>query len=234
MSDFPPLLCTNLVFGWHRDNRLIDISHFAIAPRETVFLQGPSGTGKSTLLGLVSGVLEAEGGSVKVLGNPLEGFTRGKRDRFRGEHIGYIAQNFNLLPHLSVYDNVVLPLVFSPVRRHVVERLGGTVSEALRLLSALGIDEQAANRPAGNLSQGQQQRVAAARALLGRPPLVIADEPTSALDTDNRDRFLELFLRECAEAGAAVLFVSHDQSLAHNFERILNFAEIKRVRYPCC
>jgi putative ABC transport system ATP-binding protein len=163
-----------------------------------------------------------------VLGTSLDSLPARRVDRFRGDHIGFVFQSFNLLPYLSVTANVMLPLQFSPVRR---ERLAGTrpKDEALRLVRALGLENpDIQGRPVHQLSIGQQQRVAAARALIGRPELLVADEPTSSLDADTRSDFLRLLMTECAQFGTYVLFVIHDRALSDRFDRALALHEINR------
>jgi putative ABC transport system ATP-binding protein len=192
-----------------------------------MFVCGPSGSGKSTLLGLLSGVLQATSGEVSVLGVSFSTLSASRRDHFRAEHLGYIFQQFNLLPFLSPVENVLLGCAWSRVR---AIRAGATQTaqrdEAIRLLGALGLSAQIVERSrTGNLSVGQQQRVAAARALIGGPRLLIADEPTSALDTDNRDVFLRLLLTECMRHGTGVVFVSHDMNLAPHFDRAVTLGE---------
>lgn len=207
---------------------VLDRVSLAVGDHEVVALLGPSGSGKSTLLGLVAGVLAPEAGRVRVLGTDLGALTAAERDAFRGARIGVIFQMFNLLPYLSVLDNVLLPLRFSAARR---ARLPDPRAEALRLLAALGLGDTALlGRDVGALSIGQQQRVAAARALLGRPQLVIADEPTSSLDWDARATFLDLLARECAAVGSTLLFVSHDRTLAPLFDRSVALGDINRAR----
>jgi len=214
--------------AYQPDRPVLDVAEFRVAAGERVFLSGPSGSGKSTLLGLVAGVLAPEAGRVRVLGTDLGALTAAERDAFRGARIGVIFQMFNLLPYLSVLDNVLLPLRFSAARR---ARLPDPRAEALRLLAALGLGDTALlGRDVGALSIGQQQRVAAARALLGRPQLVIADEPTSSLDWDARATFLDLLARECAAVGSTLLFVSHDRTLAPLFDRSVALGDINRAR----
>jgi putative ABC transport system ATP-binding protein len=196
---------------------LLQIERYRIARGERVFLRGPSGSGKSTLLGLVGGVLRPSRGTIRLLGEDLTTMSASQRDAFRAEHLGFIFQLFNLVPYLSVLDNVLLPLRFSRPRR---ERVPDPRAEALRLLDALGLqDRRLLQRRVTELSVGQQQRVAAARAMLGRAEILVADEPTSALDADTREAFLQLLMRECAAAGSSVLFVSHDRSLGTCFDR---------------
>ncbi len=216
-----------LAFAWTEGRPVLDVPHFEVRRGERVFLRGPSGSGKSTLLGIVSGVLAAGRGRVRVLGEDLGSLSGGRRDEFRAAHIGLVFQMFNLLPYLSVMDNVLLPARFSTTRRERAQP--DPASEARRLLDELGIATTPA-RPVTELSIGQQQRVAVARALLGRPELVIADEPTSALDSEARDGFLRLLMAECSATGAALLFVSHDTALGGLFDRQMSIDDVNRVR----
>ncbi|MDH1265475.1 ABC transporter ATP-binding protein [Pseudomonas sp. GD03944] len=231
----PPLITlSNLGFAWPGQPELLDIPDFTLARGETLFLKGPSGSGKTTLLGLLGGVQLAQRGTIQLLGQDLSGLSSSARDRFRVDHTGYIFQQFNLLPFLSVRENVELPCRFSRLRaERAVQRHGSVTEAAAQLLAHLGLkDASLLERRADSLSIGQQQRVAAARALIGQPELVIADEPTSALDADAREAFLHLLFAECREAGASLLFVSHDQSLASLFDRSLSLAELNRAATP--
>ena len=222
---------SNLRFAWPGQAPVLDIDSFELQAGERLFLRGPSGSGKSTLLGLIAGVLEAGSGRVEVLGHELTDLSGGLRDQVRADHLGVIFQMFNLVPYLSVVQNVVLPCRFSKRRLNEVKALGGPDIEARRLLSELGLDDPALlSRKVTELSVGQQQRVAAARALIGNPSLIIADEPTSALDADSRDRFIELLSEEARKTKAALLFVSHDASLAPLFDRAMDLSEINRVK----
>jgi len=214
-----------LRFDWG-DTPCLDIAAFELAQNEQVFLYGPSGSGKSTLLNLLAGVLVPCAGELVVLGTALPPLAGAARDRFRADHLGLIFQQFNLIPYLSVLDNVLLPCRFSARRR---ERAGDLRQTASRLLAHLDLDESLWPRRADGLSVGQQQRVAAARALIGAPELIIADEPTSSLDTDRQDAFLDLLTRECAANGAALVFVSHDRRLAARFPRTLALPDINRA-----
>lgn len=209
---------------------LLDIPSFQMGQRERLFLRGPSGSGKSTLLGLIAGVLEPQSGSVSVLGEDMAKLSGSARDRLRADHLGVIFQMFNLVPYLSVLQNVTLPCRFSAARRKAVEAAGSPLDEAKRLLGRLGLsDEKLLARPVTELSVGQQQRVAVARALIGGPEILIADEPTSALDADARDRFIELLSEEANRSGAALLFVSHDAALASHFDRSVDLTELNRA-----
>ena len=222
---------SDLSFSWPGHPVLLDIPAFRLEPGETLFLKGPSGSGKTTLLGLLGGVQKANSGTIRLLGQELGELGSGARDRFRVDHTGYIFQQFNLLPFLSVRENVELPCHFSRLRAsRAVQRHGSVDNAAQTLLTHLGLKDPALlERRADSLSIGQQQRVAAARALIGQPELVIADEPTSALDADAREAFIQLLFAECREAGASLLFVSHDQSLAPLFDRNLSLSELNRA-----
>ncbi len=218
----------NLTFGWNRDSRVLDIPSLVIQPCEKVLIKGPSGSGKSSLLSLLAGITVPDDGSVCVLGQEMASLSASDRDTFRANHIGYIFQQFNLLPYLSVAENILLPLRFSATRRQQAN--GDTADIARRLIVALGLPETLLSRPVTALSIGQQQRVAAARALIGGPELLIADEPTSALDTDTRQQFIDLLMGECDRAGSTLVFVSHDPALTPCFDRTIALSDINRVR----
>ena len=204
------------------------IESFKVDTGERVFLFGPSGSGKSTLLALLAGVLTAQEGSVRILGTDLTSL-RG-RDRFRVEHVGFIFQQFNLVPYMSVIDNVLLPCRFSPKRAgRAAEAHGSALASARHLLDAMGLGTSLHKRKATELSVGQQQRVAAARALIGSPELIIADEPTSSLDADARQAFLALLRAQCDRWASTLLFVSHDRQLAASFDREVDLPAVNRV-----
>ncbi|HRD68139.1 MAG TPA: ABC transporter ATP-binding protein [Candidatus Competibacter sp.] len=219
----PAIVIGGLRFRWRPDRPwVLDMPAFTLAAGERLFLAGPSGSGKSTLLALIAGIQRTTEGKIAVLGADLTSLSGSARDRLRADRLGVIFQMFNLLPYLSVLENVALPCRFSAARRARAIAAAGSVSvEARRLLAHLGLDDPGLERrAAAELSVGQQQRVAAARALIGRPDLIVADEPTSALDADRRLDFVELLRHECASAGAALLFVSHDRALAGHFDRV--------------
>jgi putative ABC transport system ATP-binding protein len=201
-----------------------------VARGERIFIHGASGSGKSTLLSLLAGVNPPSGGEVQVLGEALGRLSGAKRDRFRSDHIGFVFQLFNLIPYLSVLENVTLPCRFSHRRRHKALQSGNSLdAEAMRLLQHLDMaDDALIHRPVTELSVGQQQRVATARALIGAPEIIIADEPTSALDSDMRQAFLRLLFQECGATGSTLLFVSHDRQLEPMFERHVALHEINR------
>ena len=180
---------------------------------------------------LLGGVVIPEAGTVSVGGVDIAALPAARRDAFRADRVGFIFQMFNLVPYLSLLDNAALPCRFSAARRERAEASGGSVeTEAARLLSRMGLDIAAlGGRPVTELSVGQQQRVAAARALIGAPGLVVADEPTSALDADVRRIFLDLLFAEVAAAGSTLLFVSHDAALEAAFDRVVTLSDVNRA-----
>ncbi|HSJ24626.1 MAG TPA: ABC transporter ATP-binding protein [Longimicrobiales bacterium] len=222
----PAVSLDDVRFAYTRGNTVLHVPGLRVERGERVFIYGPSGSGKTTLLGLVAGVLRADSGAVHVLGTDLTRLSDRRRDALRAGHIGYIFQLFNLIPYLSVEENIVLPCRVSAERR---ARLGSETPEAAarRLASSLALDALM-DEGVTRLSVGQQQRVAAARALIGAPELVIADEPTSALDSDRREGFLQLLFERCRDAGSTLLFVSHDRQLEHLFDRALSLTELNR------
>ena len=218
-------------FAYRPGEPVLDIAELTVAAGEKLFVEGPSGSGKSTLLGLLGGILAPSAGTVEVCGEALSAMSAAARDRFRAAHVGFVFQMFNLLPYLSVVENVALPCRFSALRAETARRGGGSIAaEARRLLLRLGLTgAELLERRATDLSIGQQQRVAAARALIGRPALLVADEPTAALDAGNRKRFVRLLMEECDAAGSAAVFVSHDPSLAASFDRSVSLPELNRA-----
>jgi len=219
----------SLLFRWpSASSPCLDIESLSIGSGERVFLFGPSGSGKSTLLALLAGVMTAQRGSVRVLGTELSSL-RG-RDGFRVDHVGFIFQQFNLVPYLSMVQNVLLPCRFSAKRaRRAADTHGSPVEAAVHLLDSMGLGATLRERKATELSVGQQQRVAAARALIGAPELIIADEPTSSLDADTRQAFLQLLRQQCDRFASTLLFVSHDRQLAASFDREINLPSINRA-----
>lgn len=216
----PALRVRNLEFHWPGSQNFdLKLQDLAVNRKKSLFLQGPSGCGKSTLLALFGGILLPASGTVEVLGKQLTQLSGRQRDRFRADHIGFIFQQFNLIPYLNVLDNVLLPCRFSSLRADKASALDGShVASAKRLLADMGLAGEVLLQKANKLSVGQQQRVAAARALIGQPELLIADEPTSALDADHQQRFLDLLQTECQAAGSSLVFVSHDARLSGRFD----------------
>lgn len=225
------LAIEGLRFAWPDRPWRLELPSLVLEAGDRRFLHGPSGTGKSTLLNLIAGTLVPQAGRIEVAGEAMTGVSGPQRDRRRADHLGIVFQQFNLLPFLSLVDNVSLPCRFSKARRvRAVQRFGGLGEAAQHYLAALGLAEEArAGRPVLELSVGQQQRVAAARALIGGPAVVLCDEPTSALDGRNRDQFLDLLFAECEASGAALLFVSHDLGIARRFPHQQALGELAGV-----
>jgi putative ABC transport system ATP-binding protein len=223
----PVLQIQSLMHGWRPEQAtLVQVGHLSLQAGESLFIHGPSGCGKSTLLSLLCGITLARQGLVCVQGQDWRELSGHRRDAWRADHIGYIFQQFNLLPYLSPIDNVTLPCAFSRRRAQGSAAQGGPAAQARALLTRMQLPEPCWHQPAAHLSVGQQQRVAAARALMGSPSLVVADEPTSALDEATKDAFMATFLQSCKDAQAAVVFVSHDRSLAGHFQRQLAWADL--------
>lgn len=230
MSADQAIALRDLRFHWRVSQPVLDIPALDIARGEHVFLHGRSGSGKSTLLALLAGVLSPVAGRVQVMGEDVSALRAGQREALRAREIGMIFQMFNLLPFLSVRENILLGCRLSKSRHAQAAGAGQAADEADRLLDALGMSPaRFARTPAGQLSVGQQQRVAAARALIGGPALVIADEPTSALDDDTGAAFLALLQAEARRHGTTVLLVSHDHRLGAGFDRDIALARLNRV-----
>ena len=220
---------SEVAFRWHKDApNTVDISNLVINQGETLFIYGSSGSGKTTLLNLITGVLLPHQGEVTILRSDLTKQKQAQRDQFRVDHFGIIFQQFNLIPYLTVLENIVLPCKFSERRKARLEvEKKSEIDESSRLLSSLGLaDATIAQRNVTELSTGQQQRVAAARALIGSPEIIIADEPTSALDADAKQGFLKLLFQEVHKSNSSLVFVSHDRSLSSEFDRVVSFEEI--------
>lgn len=200
---------------------VLNINSWSVSAGEQVFIHGPSGGGKSTLLNLLSGMLQADTGEVSVMGERLDKISSRQRDRFRADHIGYIFQQFNLIPYLDAMDNIELAHQFAK------ENPSSSLKDDIKsLLSSFYIDPSDWQKPVAKLSIGQQQRIAIARAMINKPELLIADEPTSSLDQDNRDNFMKELMAMLSEQNTTLIFVSHDMSLAGYFNRVDSLADI--------
>lgn len=238
-TDTPVVAMGGVRFTWPGKPRFtLSVDRFEVAKGERVLLLGPSGGGKSTLLSLLAGIIVPQTGHIDVLGTNIARLPGATRDRFRAEHFGIIFQMFNLLPYGTVTDNVLLPLSFSERRRANVAANGSPANEAARLLHRLGLvqgtgpgspGDDIIGQRASSLSVGQQQRVAAARALIGRPEIVVADEPTSSLDRARQNEFLALLFEEIEAAGATLIMVSHDETLAGLFTRCVRLDEVATI-----
>jgi ABC-type lipoprotein export system ATPase subunit len=198
---------------------VIDISQFSMAEKAQIALRGESGSGKTTFLNLIAGILQPDSGQIKIAGKEISSLSEADRDRFRALSIGYIFQVFNLLQGYTCLENVLLGMSFGA---------GVDRPRAISLLDRVGLSNRLNYYPR-QLSTGQQQRVAVARALANNPKIVLADEPTGNLDYQNSRDALELIRETCREKGAALLLVSHDQETLSKFETVLNLSEINRA-----
>lgn len=233
----------NLRFTYpEHSSPILDIPSWQLEQGQGVFVYGPSGSGKSTLLNLLSGILLAQEGTLEVLGQELKSLSSAERDSFRAKRLGVIFQQFNLIPYLSVLENILLALNFANQERGLARFFGKqTKSEKVQtssltnqintLLERLSLSTNLLERPAAQLSLGQQQRVAIVRALIHQPDILIADEPSSALDSDNRDEFIELFLQLAKENQSSVVFVSHDKALAPYFDNQVDLNVLNQATF---
>jgi putative ABC transport system ATP-binding protein len=218
----------NVGFGWPgKKSFVIKVAAFSLFKGEKVLLLGPSGSGKSTLLSLLCAIVLPDRGRITVLETSLTTLSSSARDRFRAEHFGIIFQMFNLLPYGSVMDNVLLPLSFAHQRRMRSSQNAGMENDARTILDRLGLEpEEIGASRANQLSVGQQQRVAVARALIGSPEIIVADEPTSALDRDHQRLFLGFLFEQISTSNATLIMVSHDDTLSSEFDRVIRIDEV--------
>ncbi len=215
----------NMEYSWPgQSTPLLKIADFQVERGESLLLQGKSGCGKTTLLSLLAGINTVDRGELKILGKEPKTMKPVDRDRFRGDKIGFIFQQFNLIPYLTVTENITAPFLFSKDSSIKADHkeLKDRAAELLTHLD-LKIDPE---KRVTELSIGQQQRVAAARALITAPELIIADEPTSALDDDSADAFLKLLFRETEKLGSTLVVVSHNRALESSFPRVVKMEEI--------
>lgn len=205
-------------------SQVLEFDKLEVNKNEKVFLFGPSGSGKTTLLEILAGVIIPQDGKVEILNRNLVQMSLSERDQLRASEIGYIFQNFNLIPYLSVGENITLPLYLSKQRMVKVKDL---YQQLNRIVQHLGLSDFL-NKKVTELSIGQQQRVAAARAIIGAPSLILADEPTSALDYDHREKFIKLLFEECEENKTSIIFVSHDRTLEKLFDRSISIFDLQK------
>ncbi len=201
-------------------SRVLDVPSWTVGAGEQLALVGASGSGKTTLLNVIAGIVAPDEGEVRLDDTDIARLDEARRDRFRAAHIGYVFQSIHLLPAFTALENVALGMKFA------ANRAGAAQAQAL--LEKVGLRDRARYFPR-QLSAGQQQRVGIARALANRPKLVLADEPTSALDARNRDAALDLMQKLCAEIGAALIVVTHDDAVARRFPTALRLSDINRA-----
>jgi putative ABC transport system ATP-binding protein len=219
-----------LSFGYTAQHPIIEIPRWHVPAGQSVFLQGDSGTGKSTLLNLLSGVLTPQHGKIIIANTDITQLSNTARDSFRASHIGVVFQQFNLIPYLSVIANIQLAVYFAANQPkdnpHVMQR-------AVQLCKDLQLPEDILHKPAKQLSIGQQQRVAIARALINQPALLLVDEPTSALDASATDAFLTSLIKQQQATSCALVFVSHDTRLADYFDKHVTLSELQQGGVAC-
>lgn len=225
----------NLRFAYPKSNAqqdqallVLDIPAWQMNTGERVFLHGPSGTGKSTLLNLLSATLSlsvnpTNSGELTVLSQTLHRLSNAQKDKFRAQSLGVVFQQLNLIAYLSVVDNIRLASAFSKHKKSF------SVDRAKQVLTNLNLPVSILDKKVSDLSVGQQQRIAIARALYHEPDLLIVDEPTSALDAQSTGKFMQLLLENTAALNASLLFVSHDMRLADDFERCIALGDINKA-----
>ncbi len=214
----------SLRFQWSKNNNFkIFVPKLEVGRGKKVLFLGESGSGKTTLLSLICGFLEPLSGSISINDKIISDLTSTNKDAYRSDNIGIIFQQFNLLPYANVIDNIILPLYFSKQRSKKVEN---KINAAMDLCDQLRLPESILNQKASNLSVGQQQRVAVARALIGSPSIIVADEPTSSLDTEAQELFLDLMFDQISKNSSTLLMVSHDKSLTNYFDQVIDINEI--------
>ena len=219
-----------LSFGYTDTHPIINIPHWEVTAGQSVFLQGDSGTGKSTLLNLISGILTPQQGTICIADTEITELSHTERDRFRANHIGVVFQQFNLIPYLSVIENISLASYFATDTDSVSLDIKAA---AAQLCHDLQLAPDTLNKTANQLSIGQQQRVAIARALLNQPALLLVDEPTSALDASATDAFLSSLLTQQKATQSALIFVSHDTRLASYFDKHILLADLTKGGAVC-
>lgn len=215
----------NLLFSYHarQTTATLDIPYWQLAKGQRCFLYGPSGSGKSTLLRLLCGLMPPQQGRILLQGDEITRLKPAAMDHFRASHIGLVSQQLHLLPYLSVADNIRLATVLAQKHDNTDE----ITDHIHSLLDQLQLPRPLLDKPAQQLSQGQQQRVAIARALINQPALVLVDEPTSSLDYEAADAFMHLLLQTLATE-TTVLMISHDRRHAPLFDQALSLHEISQ------
>jgi ABC-type lipoprotein export system ATPase subunit len=203
-----------------KDLTVLDIEDFQMQPGEQMILLGESGGGKTTLLHCIAGIMQPTSGSIVLDGVELTKLSESGRDRVRAAKVGYVFQSFNLLPGFTALENVRLGMTFGDGRHDS--------ARAKALLERVGLAQRLHHRPS-QLSVGQQQRVAVARALANRPKLLLADEPTANIDPHNQQRIIDLIRETCNEENVALLMVTHSLQIAGQFTRVERLETLNRA-----
>ena len=216
----------NLNYSLGNNNKFsLKINKFILKKSDSFLIYGDSGAGKSTFLNLLSGTLRPQEGAINILGTNIVDSSSAVKDKIRGDHFGIVFQTFNLLPYITVKNNILLGKAYSNRKQ-----LLSSNDEVKILMDKLSLNyKDLVDRKAYELSIGQQQRVAVARALIGKPEIIIADEPTSALDQDNQKEFINLLFKSLDENEQGLIMVSHDKKLSNKFKIVKNITEICEV-----
>lgn len=221
---------SNLQFRFDENNVFAFADH-TIARGERVLIQGESGSGKTTLLSLLTGVLTPSAGNIRIQDTDITQLSSGKRDHFRKHNMGYVFQQFNLLEYLTLEENVALPLSLSQQRANFERQTHATHTDAARAwLSKLSLNDSSLfQKPARDVSFGQKQRVAVARACIGNPPIILADEPTSSLDASNKKQLMDVLTQHCQAHNTTLVMVSHETDIQSYFDRSIAMQELLEV-----
>ncbi len=215
----------NLKYSYDDDSSFaMDIKSFNLKKGERLLVYGESGLGKSTFLNLISGTIQAKSGKIKILDRDISNMSGYEKDKIRGDHFGVVFQTFNLLPYISVEKNILMGLAFSKRKK---SKINNIQDEIKNLMDNLSLNyEELRNRNSYDLSIGQQQRVAVARALIGNPEIILADEPTSALDSKNQKVFLDLLFKSMNKNEQGLIMVSHNKDLSKSFTQVKSISDI--------
>ena len=206
-------------------NFSLNIKNFKLNKSDSILIYGESGLGKSTFLNLLSGTISPQKGTIDILGTNISNTSSSIKDKIRGDHFGIVFQTFNLLPYVSVKNNILLGKAYSSIKQSKSNN-----DEIKELMDKLSLNyEDLINRKAYELSIGQQQRVAVARALIGKPEIILADEPTSALDKSNQKEFINLLFKSIDENEQGLIMVSHEHKLSNKFKKVKNITEICEI-----
>jgi ABC-type lipoprotein export system ATPase subunit len=197
---------------------VLNIPSFILEHKEQIAIYGKSGSGKSTFLNIISGILKPDSGSVIVDNIDITSLSESQRDKFRAKNFGFVFQTFNLLQGFTALENVLLGMTFAGKSNK---------KTATDILEYVGLKDKLKNKPA-ELSVGEQQRVAIARAVVNSPKIILADEPTANLDSKNSENVIELIKKVCEEKNISLVLVSHDKEVIGKFERVIEFEELNK------
>ena len=220
------IIIENIKYSFNKNSNFeLKIKKFSLKKSDSILIYGDSGAGKSTFLNLLSGTINPQEGSINILGTNITKTSSSKKDKIRGDHFGIVFQTFNLLPYISVKNNILLGKAYSGRKQSISNN-----DEVKVLMDKLSLNyKDLVDRKAYELSIGQQQRVAVARALIGKPEIILADEPTSALDKKNQNEFINLLFKSLDDNEQGLIMVSHDKKLSSKFKIVKNITEICEI-----